>query len=291
MNAAIDQGGIVAGHYRAGNEGFLAECLLQITERVEGYEERGQKKLYRDLRQENPAMTTKMRDFRTTGVVLRVATDWFKAQGVKQQFAEALKSLISREYSIAPQDSDAVATNIALVQGGRRIPVHDAVVVFDATYGSLRLTEPVFTDLSRLLDRLSRAAELVGEPKDAPLPVEIPDRLRTWLEGLASLSPPNTSNFAIPENGSLRVLKPGSRVARRTSSGMLTEIEIIEPILMSATEDGQPALYYRYRPAHAQLAPRVAHFTPETAIERIGEDWSETLWNPATDEYRDEEDG
>jgi DEAD/DEAH box helicase domain-containing protein len=290
VNAAVDRGRVVAGHYRAGDDGFLAECQLQITERVEGYEERGQKKLYRDLRQENPAMTTKMRDFRTTGVVLRVAADWFKAPGVKQQFAAALKSLIFREYSIAPQDVDVVATNIALVQGGQRIAVHDAIVVFDATYGSLRLTEPVFTDLSELLDRLSRAAELVGEREDAPVPVETLDRLRAWLEGLAPLPAPNEHTVEIPEDGWLRVLKPGSRVARRDRAGMLTDIEIIGPILMSALEDEPATLHYRYRPANAPSGLVVARFTPETAIERVGEDWSETLWNPATDEYRDEED-
>lgn len=54
VNAAVDRAGIVAGHYRASDHGFLAECQLQITERVEGYKERGQQKLYRDLRQSDP---------------------------------------------------------------------------------------------------------------------------------------------------------------------------------------------------------------------------------------------
>lgn len=290
VNAAVDRSGIVAGHYRAGDEGFLAECQLQITERVEGYEERGQKKHYRDLRQENPAMTTKMRDFRTTGVVLRAAADWFKAPGVKQKFAAALKALFFREYSIAPQDVDVVATNIALVQGGQRIAVHDALVVFDATYGSLRLTEPVFTDLSELIDRLSRAAELVGDGEDAPVPVDVLDRLRAWLAGLAVLSAPNEHAVEIPEDGWLRVLKPGSRVARRDGAGLLTDIEIISPIIMSALEDAPATLHYRYRPADAPSGLSVARFVPETAIERVGEDWTETLWNPATEEYRDEAD-
>ena len=116
-------------------------------------------------------MTTKMRDFRTTGVVLRVGEEWFKSPGVKQQLADALRSLIFREYSIAPQDVDVVATNIALVQGGQRLAVTDAIVVFDATYGSLRLTEPVFTDLSDLLDRFARAADLVGEQRRPPSPM------------------------------------------------------------------------------------------------------------------------
>jgi DEAD/DEAH box helicase domain-containing protein len=285
----VDRAGIVAGHYRTGSEGFLAECLLQITERVEGYEERSQKKLYRDLRQENPAMTTKMRDFRTTGVVLQVAAEWFKASGVKQQFANALRNLIFREYSIAPQDVDVVATNIALVNGGQRLAVHDALVVYDATYGSLRLTEPVFTDLSDLLDRLARAADLVGQREEAPVPDDILNRLRAWLQGLSSPSMPSEEAVVIPVGGWLRVLKPGSLVARRDGKGLLTDIEVIEPLLMSVLDDAPVTLHYRYRPAHAPSALIVARFTPETAIERVGEDWAETLWNPATGEFRDEE--
>ena len=289
VNAWVDRVGIVAGHYRVGERGFLAECQLQITERVEGYEERGQKKQYRDLRQENPAMTTKMRDFRTTGVVLRVGEEWFKSPGVKQQLADALRSLIFREYSIAPQDVDVVATNIALVQGGQRLAVTDAIVVFDATYGSLRLTEPVFTDLSDLLDRFARAADLVGEQEEAPIPDEVLDRLRAWLRALPPLSIPNEYAAEIPEDGWLRVLKPGSRVARRDSKNLLTDIEIIEPLLMSIIEDKPATLHYRYHPAHAPLGRAVTLFTPETAIERVGDEWSETLWNPTTREFRDDE--
>lgn len=235
-------------------------------------------------------MTTKMRDFRTTGVVLRVTAEWF-VPGVKHQFADALRSLIFREYSIAPQDVDVVATNVALIQHGHRLGVHDTIVVFDATYGSLRLTEPVFTDLSDLLNRLSRAADLVGQQEDAPVPDETLNRLHAWLRGLAALSVPNEHAVEIPEDGWLRVLKPGSRVTRRDSKGLLTDIEILKPLLMSALEDEPATLHYRYRPANAPSGLVVARFTPETAIERVGEDWAEALWNPASEQYRDEEDG
>ena len=290
VNAAADCGGIVAGHYRAGNQGFLAECQLQITQRVEGYEERGQRKLYRDLRQENPAMTTKTRDFRTTGVVLQVAADWFRAPGVKQKFSDALRSLIFREYSIAPQDVEVVSTNIAIVRGGQRFPVHDAIVVFDATYGSLRLTEPVFTELFDLLDRLARAAELVGQTEEAPVPDEILSKIRSWLQGLSPLTVPDEDAIQIPEDGWLRVLKPGSVVARRDSKGLLADIEIIEPLLMSPGDEEPIGLWYRYRPAHAQSGAVGARFTVrDAAVERSGEDWTEVLWNPATEEYKDEE--
>ena len=143
VNLSVERDGLVAGNFRKGPNGFLAECQLQITQRVEGYEERGNKKLYRDLRQENPNMSPKTRDFRTTGVVLKIETGWMEEAGVKQELADALRDLLMREYSISPQDIDRAATNIALVMEGQRHSVSDAIVIYDATYGSLRLTEPV----------------------------------------------------------------------------------------------------------------------------------------------------
>ena len=67
------------GRFRQGERGFLAECRLQVNERVEGYREGGERKLYKDLRQERPGMTPKTRDFRTTGVVMQIKDDWFRA--------------------------------------------------------------------------------------------------------------------------------------------------------------------------------------------------------------------
>ena len=50
----LERDGIVAGHFRQGARGFLAECHLQINERVEGFRQGGQRRLYKDLRQLNP---------------------------------------------------------------------------------------------------------------------------------------------------------------------------------------------------------------------------------------------
>jgi DEAD/DEAH box helicase domain-containing protein len=289
VNAAVERDGIISGHLRGGPEGFIGEFQLQITERVEGYEERGQKKLYRDLRQENPAMTAKMRDFRTTGVVLRVSTPWFTESGLKQRIADALKAIIYREYSISPRDVNVVATNVAQIQGGKRLAISDAIAVFDATYGSLRLTEPVFNDFPALLDRLERAAELVGGRNEAPLPLEVVHRLREWFDQLSEQAPSIGSDADIPADGWLRVLAPGSRVARRTDRGLLEDIEIVAPVLTSF-DDRPISLHYRYRPANAPSGLTAERFVPETYVERVGDEWTEMLWNPATGKFREEED-
>ena len=162
-NLSLDHDSVVEGHILMSDEGFLAECHLQITERVEGFKEGDETYLYRDLRQHKRGMTPKTRDFRTTGVALRVSESWFTQKGVKDIVANALRDLILREYSISPNDVGAVATNVSEIRHGRRQRLSDTIILFDATHGSLRLTEPVYTEFGRLLDRLSRF--LSGNPR------------------------------------------------------------------------------------------------------------------------------
>ena len=70
VNVGTGGRGILGGNIRRGSGGFLAECHLQINERVEGYVEGGIRRMYADLREAKPWMTPKTRDFRTTGVVI-----------------------------------------------------------------------------------------------------------------------------------------------------------------------------------------------------------------------------
>lgn len=153
VNAAVDEQGIVDGRYKESNGGFLCECELQVTERVVGYSQGKTNRLYKNLRQENPRLTTKTRDFRTTGIVLRIDRPWIREKDLKVRIASALKDLVIREYSVSPQDINCVATNIALIRNGTRSAISDAVVIYDGTYGSLRLTEPIFTNLDDLIER------------------------------------------------------------------------------------------------------------------------------------------
>ena len=106
--------------------------------------------------------------------MLQIRQEWFKRIEVKRDIAKALRDLVLREYSISPQDIDVAPTNIALIQNGRRTAISDAIAIFDTTYGSLRLTEPVFTDIQRLLERFSHAADLVrDQPEAAPISPEL----------------------------------------------------------------------------------------------------------------------
>ncbi len=290
VNLSVERDGLVAGNFRRGRRGFLAECQLQITERVEGYEERGERKMYRDLRQENPRMSPKTRDFRTTGVVLKIEAQWMADSGNKRLVADALRDLIVREYSISPSDIGGTSTNIAMVVDGQRHAVSDAIVIYDAIYGSLRLTEPVFNELDALLDRLERSSELSSDD-DALVPEAIAAALRDWYEELETAEPDEFSSLAgergeSSKDGLLWVLAPGSIAAKRDRQGVLHDVEIVAPEIVSF--DGPPKLFYRYKTDGTGTA-----LVASDAVEAIGGEYQYRKWNPRTTQYveQEEDDG
>lgn len=287
VNLNVERDGVVAGNMRKGSHGFLAECQLQITERVEGYQQLGDRKLYRDLRQNNPNMTPKTRDFRTTGVALKIEAPWMADGAKKRQLANALHDLTVREYSIMPQDIDSAPTNIALVTNGQRKAVSDVIVIYDATYGSLRLTEPVFEELDALINRLERSSALSSEG-DSLVPADVAGALRDWFDELESAQEEGYSTLLeggdeVETDGLLWVLAPGSLVARRDGQGILRDIEILAPEMVSLGDD--PKLFYRYKTDRPGTAMLVAD-----AVEVIGGEYRYEKWNPETHEYVEDED-
>lgn len=282
VNASIDRDGLVAGNFLKGEHGFLIECQLQITERVEGYQEQGDWKFYRDLRGHNPHMTPKIRDFRTTGVVLKIEQDWIAEGNIKATIADTLRDFVIRHHSISPQDVGCAATNVALVVEGSNQSVSDAIVVYDATYGSLRLTEPVFTKLGALIGLLEQSSQWAVE--DAPVPEQALLALRNWVEGLQAAEPGEVDTGDMSElatDGLLWVLAPGSVVAKRDGQGVLREMEIVCPELLSI--EGPPKLFYRYKDDRGRA------LVPANKVELVGGDYEHHKWNPETGEYVEDE--
>lgn len=282
VNLNLDRDSIVEGHLQSSSHGVLAECQLQITERVEGYREGDERFLYKDLRQTKRGMTPKTRDFRTTGVVLQVSESWFAQTSVKETVADALRDLIQREYSISPNDVGSVATNVSEIRNGRRHRMSDTVVLFDATHGSLRLTEPAYTEFEHLLDRLDRSVELTA-PDEYLLSADIVQHLREWFNRLdkrtaAEIEALETSDEAVPE-GWLQVYEEGSVVAYRDTKDVLRDITITGCQLMQM--DDRFRLLYTYQ-GDGFLAS-----LPAERVEAVGEDWNLVYWNPKTDERRE----
>ena len=279
VNFSIERDGIVAGHFRQGSRGFLAECHLQINERVEGFRQGGQRRLYKDLRQLKPGMTPKTRDFRTTGVVMRIDEDWFRKPGVKQRVADSLRDLMLREYSISPQDVDAAATNISVIRNGQRVPVSDAVVLFDATHGTLRLTEPAYLRLSDLLALLARSVRMTPADDDH-VSAEVVAALEAWL---AHLGPESATPRVVGgdnSDGWIQVYDVGSIVSRRDSHGVLHDDIEIEGHEFMVFED-ELQLFYRYKTGQPMKA-----MTSAASVEAVGDEWTMVYLNRETGERR-----
>ena len=285
VNFSVEPGELVVGNFRKGPHGFLAECQFQINERVEGYEERGEKKLYKNLRQQNPHMSPRTREFRTTGVVLKIEAQWMEDRGNKARLADALHSLMVREYSISPPDIGQTVSNISIVASGRRHTVRDAIVIYDATYGSLRLTEPMFDKLGFLIERLERSRELSSD-EDALVPAFVVSGLRKWYGELETTDVSEFSNLVgedakFARDGLLQVFAPGSIVGKRDSQGVLHDIEIVRPEIVDAGES--PELFYNYKTEKTVRALVNAKF-----VEPIADNYQYRQWNPRTGEYLEE---
>lgn len=280
VNFSLERDGIVEGRFRQGTRGFLAECRLQINERVEGFREGGERKLYKELRQRKPGMTPKTRDFRTTGVVMRIDEDWFRRPGVKQRVADSFRDLVLREYSISPQDVDAAATNVSRIRNGQRESVSDALVLFDATHGTLRLTEPAYLRLSDLFAQLARSVRMTP-PDEERVSAEVVAGLEAWLGhlGTEQSTTPEVPGF---DDGDVwvQVYDVGSIVARKDGQGILHDMEV-EGHEFRVFED-KIQLFYLYKTGRPLKA-----MTAAESVEPVGDEWTMVYLNRETGEKRD----
>ena len=104
LNSTITAQDVLDGHLLKGEDGFLSECQMMITERVEGFTDRaGEFHSYRELQQTNPNMKRMSRNFRTTGVILYVDHDWFGTAAVRRQFSDVLRDVFAHRSSLSPQ--------------------------------------------------------------------------------------------------------------------------------------------------------------------------------------------
>ncbi len=272
----LSREGIVDRRSKEGKRGLFAEVKVQINESVEGYRVAGAQHLYRDLRGDDANMARKQRDFRTTGVLIQIEEEWFKEPSARAEVAEGLRSLLLRDRSIAPHDVDAAHANIDVLgeSGPRRMT--KAVVIYDSVHGGLRLTEDLFTDFDRYVDRLEQATKIAGA--DAIVSSRATNRLRDWARTLSEADPGAVAPKVDGPQGWLQIYKPGS-VVGILSSGSIVESKIIKPVYRDPFDTG-PQLYYECRQSKGTVT-YVAH----DQVQSIGQD-EEALWNPKTGRYR-----
>jgi DEAD/DEAH box helicase domain-containing protein len=286
VTLSLGSDGIVENRIWRTTTGLVAEVHLQVNESVEGFTIGSTRFLYKDLRAENPNMSRKQRDFRTTGVIVRIDEPWFagtKGQNphIREQVAKGLLGLISRDRSIAPQDVDATHSNIALIteSGPRRLT--DAIVIYDSVYGGLRLAEDLFLEFTRYIEQLGKAADLAGV--DAIVSEDTAKRLETWAKGLGAGNVDPTVSAPRPD-GWYQIYRPGSIVSV-LFNGNFVERELLEPKLADPIGTGTPTLFYSYR------VNTGSGVIPHDQVQATGQDWSWVYWNPETGEYQELDQG
>lgn len=281
VNVSTASGELIDDHLLEGPKGTFAEVLLKVADSVDGYRMGNVTSWYRDLRLTNWKMTHKLREFASTGVVLRIQEPWFSGQSehaikMRQTVAEGLAAVLAREHNIAPSEIRTAHTRIAIYEQNRPRVVDDAIVLFDNVVGGLRLTSPLFTNFADLLHRLDRAVEIAGEK--AIMTTDIVRRLREWYGCLSTPSQGAAPAPLIAESGELLIVAPGSIIGVRFR-GNLIERKVIAPA--SARFEDQEMLGYRCESERGGTL-WVAH----DQVETIGHDWQHALWNPVTNEIR-----
>lgn len=283
INAGITPSDILETHLIQGTKGFLTECHMQITERVEGYVDVNTDRFhsYQDLRQKNPNLCARSRNFRTSGVLLHINSDWFKPLSTRQAFVGKLLEVYLREYSIAPQDISSSASNI-LVQTveGNKIR-GGCVAIFDETYGSLRLTERLYLEFEHLLSRLSDAVSV--NPTDDCRQLE--DTATKIQKKVSEFSDTAFQGDLVscPSKGYEQVFTNGSRVCYRQVGQMAADVEIIQPTMM----DGNLMYQVKISPRPGQNS--VKRWVAASSIEPSADtdNWEYAWWNIETEVYED----
>lgn len=285
INASLTTSGLIDGHLLKGENGFLAECQMQITERVDGYiDGNGKEHKYQELRQRNPNLRSRSRNFRTSGVVLCISEPWFKRETSRRRIADALREVFVHEYSVLPQDVGSVATRIS-VRGVEDIkPQGCCVAVFDEVYGSLRLTERLFLKFNHILNRVLVAADSMGDSSDVREFASLVTRIQREVSTLTDRADGNDEAERAPE-GYEQVFTKGSRVCARQKGQIAEDVEVIQPTLMT----GQ--LMYQVATTPQPGRPPVRRWISASEVEPSGENWNYAWWNRRTEEYEDPPDG
>jgi DEAD/DEAH box helicase domain-containing protein len=305
INSGIDPQSLLDDNLLIDGSNFLAECEMDITERVEGYTllNSGEVVSYKDLKN-NPNMHSKTRRFRTTGVILRIDASWFSKIKERKSVVDLLTDIFCREYSILRQDIGGSASNIYVRSQNLKRLRGSAIVVFDQTYGSLRLTEKLFTEFEHLLKRLSDVSAYEGENSRHYYENLVANLLETFnkfntqenasveISEDALLSEEDLEFDSVTEDenqmGIIKAFTPGSKVyevKKKKKQSSKKIVEIIQPTLMHGQLMYQ-VKYWKWRKG----AAKQKRWVNSEFLEASDEDCRVEWWNTTTEEYENNSD-
>jgi DEAD/DEAH box helicase domain-containing protein len=196
VNVSHDSLDIIDGNVLHGASGSIAETCMRVVESVYGYTVGGKPMPYRELSKTNARMKNVHREFGTTGIVLRIDQPWFKGfsenqMAARRTVARVLSEMLARDRSIATADVSWAHSGISIYSGGSPCKLDDAIVIYDNVQGGLRLTSPLFSELSEFIELLSKAVELAGS--EALLSEATVVRLMEWHATLGDAPAPSTA--------------------------------------------------------------------------------------------------
>ena len=285
INAGITYSDIQEDHLMISESGILAECSMQITERVEGYIDvgTGEYHSYRSLQERNSNMRARSRNFRTTGVVLCIKQNWFRSSSLKATFADRLRGVFAREYSVSMRDLGSASSRISV----RNIDAENlrgtCVAVYDEIYGSLRLTERLYLEFSHILDRLAAAVSAETEDEEdlpafvARIQKEVEEFRNRGVEDWTGDEPPKGCEY---------VFTPGSRVCYLQTGQIATDVEIVQPALIDGELRYQVKVTQRPGQSPARRWIKASFLEPPADADAFGY----ALWNRETQEYEETQD-
>lgn len=287
VNARITATEVIDGHLLRSDSGFLAECQMLLTERVDGYtdERTGQFHSYQDLQQQDSNMKSRSRHFRTSGVILCIDQDWFKKWDVKSLVSDRLHEMFAHEYSMLMHDIGSSATNVYVRDAEGKTWRSGCIAVFDNTYGSLRFTERLYIEFKHILNRLSVAAD--SEPEVSELR-SIINKLSEEFDGFSPGTAWEEDQSNAPE-GYERVFATGSRVIYQEQGTIPSDVEIVQAAILPPNN----LLYYQVqlptRPGQASSR----RYIPADRVEPSADAdaWKYAWWNRATQAYENPPDG
>ncbi len=185
IEVSLDPEDLLGGHAMASETGSLSERRVRITETVHGYQIGSQPVRYSDSGQSNRNLVSQSRQFESTGVILRIGESWFAGatrSDLRKQIAKALHRVLLADQGLLPSEIGWAQSGISLRNRMGSKVTNDAIVLFDAMPGGLRLTQALFSRLEGLLERLRKGSILAGE--DRLLAAATVDRLERWYSEL-----------------------------------------------------------------------------------------------------------
>ena len=277
LNSTITSQDVIDRHLLKGERGFLSECRMMITERVNGFTDRtGSFQSYRELQSTNPNLKPRSRNVRTTGVIVCIDQEYFTGS-TRRHFSEVLRDVFAHRFSLSPQDIGSTWSNISVLDGDGKQRGSRCVAVFDQTYGSLRFTEQLYAEFDLVLRQVLNAATLISDP-DIDF-VSIIKRAQDVVASFESTSPFNVDVGNIP-SGYEQMFASGSRVCFRESGALSEDVTVIEPAMINGN------LMYRVE-VNQSRGPALRRYIPYASVEPSADadTWEYQWWNRETQTY------